>query len=78
MRNILLAGGALVALSVGAASAYTNGPNSSPYEIMTFASTQQPTIPAEARASYSPGHDLSCHPGRVLTRGAWHNVQVCE
>jgi poly(3-hydroxybutyrate) depolymerase len=78
MRNVLLAGGALVALILGGASAYANGPNSSPYEVMTFASAQQPAIPSETRASYAPTYDRSCHPGRVLTRGAWRNVQICE
>jgi hypothetical protein len=78
MRIILLAGGAVLALSLGAASAFANGPNWSPYEVMTFPQASQPFIPTETRASYSPSYDQSCHPGRVLTRGAWRNVQICE
>jgi hypothetical protein len=78
MRYVVLTGAAILALGLGAASAFANGPNSSPYEIMTFSSAQQPLAPLETRASYSPTYDQSCHPGRVLKRGAWRNVQICE
>jgi hypothetical protein len=39
---------------------------------------QQPPVLPETRASYTPANDQNCHPGRVLTRGAWRNVQICE
>jgi hypothetical protein len=78
MRNILVAAAAALALALGAVSAYANGPNSSPYEVMTYPYAQQPPILPEARASYSPGYDQSCHPRRVWTRGAWRNVQICQ
>jgi hypothetical protein len=78
MRHILVAGAAALALILGAASAYANGPNASPYEIMVDPSAPQPLVPVETRASYSADYNHACHPGRVLTRGAWHNVQICE
>jgi hypothetical protein len=78
MRHILVAGAAALVLTLGAASAYANGPNASPYDLMTDPSAQQLPLPVETRASYSPDYNRACHPGRVLTRGAWHNVQICE
>jgi hypothetical protein len=47
MRYVVLTGAAILALGLGAASAFANGPNSSPYEIMTFSSAQQPLAPLE-------------------------------
>ena len=76
MRSILAAGTTAVVLTFGAASAYANGPNWSPYEILAPQATQL-EAPPETRASYA-GDNQACYPARVRIHGAWHNVQVCD
>ena len=77
MRSIFVAATAAAVLTFGAASAYANGPNWSPYEILAPQASQLEAPPAESRASYT-GDNQGCYPARVRIHGAWHNVQVCD
>jgi hypothetical protein len=76
MRSILAVGTLAAVLAFGAASAYANGPNWSPYELLAPQATQL-EAPPETRASYT-GDNQGCYPARVRFRGAWHNVQICD
>ncbi|WP_158817097.1 hypothetical protein [Methylocapsa sp. S129] len=79
MRNILVFGAAVVALTFGASSVYANGPLFSPYEVLTFhpAEQAQPAEIPEGRAAYTGG-ERGCYPARVRIHHVWRNVQVCE
>lgn len=85
MRSILAATTTFVVLTYGAASAYANGPNWSPYEILAPQAVQVEAPPAdqlppEQRAAALGGANQGqgCYPAHVRIHGRFHNVQVCD
>ena len=83
MRSILAVGTTVAFFTFGAGSAFANGPNWSPYEILAPQAVQVEAPPPEQRppeqraAAYASGNQ-GCYPAHVRIHGAWHNVQVCD
>ena len=80
MRSILAASATAAFFTFGATSAFANGPNWSPYEILAPQAVQIEAPPVEQRAAaYATGDQgQGCYPAHVRIHGAWHNVQVCD
>ena len=78
MRSILAATAAAALFTFGVTSAFANGPNWSPYEILAPQAVQIEAPPVEQRASAYAAGNQGCYPAHVRIHGAWHNVQVCD
>jgi len=80
MRTILATTATAIVFAFSAASAYANGPNWSPYEILAPQAVQVEAPPPEQRAAAyaNDNQGQGCYQARVRIHGAFHNVQVCD